>query len=472
MTLITLVILVVIFMMVMLAIRVPVAFALGLSGALGLLALRGGGFATNTLGSVPFTETSTFSLTIIPMFILMGMFAVKAKVAEQVYKVAAHVFRNFPGGLGVATVMACAGFAAVSGSSIGTAATMSKLSVGEMVKHGYKASMATATVAVAGTLGVMIPPSVILVLYAIMTRESVAKVLAAGIIPGILSALAYALYIILASRKDLKKTQSKVMEDALASASGQTGSGSSGRPGATTTKAVSQVQLSESKVRWRDLPMRGVVRIGILFFIVLGGMYSGVFTPTESAAVGALAAAVILVTEMYKEGWRATLKAIVEALKETAGTTSMVFAIIVGSAVLSTFFVAARVPQMLTEAVLNAGWNPYVTMGLMLLALLPLGMALESISILVITVPLLYPVAMSLGFEGIWLGILVVKLIEIGMVTPPVGINCFVVAGTTGIRVTEIFKGVIPFVGVEMVLVALLFAFPQLSLWLPSLVTF
>ena len=465
MTVTTLVILVVVVMMVMLALRVPVAFALGLSGALGLLALRGDAFATSTLGSVPFTETSTFSLTIIPMFILMGMFAVKARVAEQVYKVAAHVFRNFPGGLGVATVMACAGFAAVSGSSIGTAATMSRLSVGEMLKHGYKASMATATVAVAGTLGVMIPPSVILVLYAIMTRESVAKVLAAGIIPGILSALAYALYIIVASRKDLKKAQQpKVMAEALATASGQASP--------VTEVAASPIQVKEPVIRWRELPMRGVVRIAVLFFIVLGGMYSGIFTPTESAAVGALAAAVILVTEMYKEGWRATLNAIVEALKETAGTTSMVFAIIVGSAVLSTFFVAARVPQMLTEAVLALGWNPHVTLGLLLLLLLPMGMALESISILVITVPLLYPVATTLGFDGIWLGILIVKLIEIGMVTPPVGINCFVVAGTSGVRVTEIFKGVIPFVIVDLVMVGILFFIPQLSLWLPSLVSF
>ncbi len=465
MTVTTLVILVVVVMMVMLALRVPVAFALGLSGALGLLALRGDAFATSTLGSVPFTETSTFSLTIIPMFILMGMFAVKARVAEQVYKVAAHVFRNFPGGLGVATVMACAGFAAVSGSSIGTAATMSRLSVGEMLKHGYKASMATATVAVAGTLGVMIPPSVILVLYAIMTRESVAKVLAAGIIPGILSALAYALYIIVASRKDLKKAQQpKVMAEALATASGQASP--------VTEVAASPIQVKEPVIRWRELPMRGVVRIAVLFFIVLGGMYSGIFTPTESAAVGALAAALILVTEMYKEGWRATLNAIVEALKETAGTTSMVFAIIVGSAVLSTFFVAARVPQMLTEAVLALGWNPHVTLGLLLLLLLPMGMALESISILVITVPLLYPVATTLGFDGIWLGILIVKLIEIGMVTPPVGINCFVVAGTSGVRVTEIFKGVIPFVIVDLVMVGILFFIPQLSLWLPSLVSF
>lgn len=462
MTVTTLVILVIIVMLVMLALRMPVAFALGLSGALGLFALRGDAFATRTLGSVPFAETATFSLTIIPMFILMGMFAVKARIAEQVYKVAAHAFRNFPGGLGVATVMACAGFAAVSGSSIGTAATMSRLSVGEMQKHGYRTSMATATVAVAGTLGVLIPPSVILVLYAIMTRESVAKVLAAGIIPGILSALAYSLYIIIASRSSRTKVQSRELEGALVAAGG---GGSAPAPAAPEAPA-------ENETRWRDLPIRGVVRVGILFFIVLGGMYSGIFTPTESAAIGALAAAIMLIAEMYKEGFKATVNALIEALKETAGTTSMVFAIIVGSAILSVFFVAARVPHMLTEAVISAGWNPHVTMGLLLLALIPLGMALESISILVITVPLLYPVATELGFDGIWLAILIVKLIEIGMVTPPVGINCFVVAGASGVRVTEIFKGVLPFVIVELILVIILFFVPQLSLWLPSLVSF
>ncbi len=465
MTVTTLVVLVVVIMLVMLALRMPVAFALGLSGALGLFALRGDAFATRTLGSAPFAETATFSLTIIPMFILMGMFAVKARVAEQVYKVAAHAFRHFPGGLGVATVMACAGFAAVSGSSIGTAATMSRLSVGEMQRHGYRTSMATATVAVAGTLGVLIPPSVILVLYAIMTRESVAKVLAAGIIPGILSACAYALYIIIASRSDRSKVRAKQLDRALVQASGAPA-------GALVQAAEPRSEtVNPPDTRWRDLPMRGVVRVGILFFIVLGGMYSGIFTPTESAAIGALAAGIMLVAEMYKEGWKATSRAIVEALKETAGTTSMVFAIIVGSAILSVFFVAARVPHMLTEAVISAGWNPHVTMGLLLLALIPLGMALESISILVITVPLLYPVATELGFDGIWLAILIVKLIEIGMVTPPVGINCFVVAGASGVRVTEIFKGVLPFVIVELILVVILFFVPQLSLWLPSLVS-
>lgn len=447
----------------LLAIRMPVAFALGLSGALGLLLLRDFNFATNMLGSRPFDETSRFTLTIIPMFILMGMLAVKARIAEQVYAVAAHLFRKLPGGLGVATVMACAGFAAVSGSSIGTAATMSKLSVGEMRKHGYPTSMATATVAVAGTLGVLIPPSVILVLYAIMTGESVARVLAAGIIPGIISTLAYAAYIMWAlpasQKKAVKKAEQKAAK--LGEALDQ-----------AALSANGAVAVAPEKVRLRDLPFRGVVRVGILFFIVLGGMYSGLFTPTESAAIGALAAMVMLIAELFKDGWRAILNGIIEGLKETAGTTSMVFAIVVGSSILSVFFVAARVPQLLTNAVVDMGMNPHLTMGLLLLTLLPLGMALESISILVITVPLLYPVAEALGFNGIWLAIMIVKLIEIGMVTPPVGINCFVVAGTSGVKVSEIFKGVLPFVIVDLLVCALFFFVPEIVLWLPSMVTF
>ena len=446
---------IVVVLIALLAIRMPVAFALGLSGALGLLLLRDFSFATNMLGSRPFDETSKFTLTILPMFILMGMLAVKARIAEQVYAVAAHAFRKLPGGLGVATVMACAGFAAVSGSSIGTAATMSKLSVGEMRKHGYPTPLATATVAVAGTLGVLIPPSVILVLYAIMTGESVARVLAAGII----STLAYAAYIMWALPMQQKKAARKEarLGEALADAS---------------VAANGVATAAEPKVRLRDLPFRGVVRVGILFFIVLGGMYSGLFTPTESAAVGALAAMVMLVAELFKDGWRAILNGIIEGLKETAGTTSMVFAIIVGSSILSVFFVAARVPQLLTNAVVDLGMNPHLTMGLLLLTLLPLGMALESISILVITVPLLYPVAEALGFNGIWLAIMIVKLIEIGMVTPPVGINCFVVAGTSGVRVSEIFKGVLPFVIVDLLLCTLFFFVPDIILWQPSLVQF
>ena len=464
----TVVLLVIALLLLLLASRMPAAFALALSGATGLLLLRDAKFATNMLGSIPFDETAKFTLTIIPMFILMGMFAMKAKIAEQVYALAAHAFRKLPGGLGVATVMACAGFAAVSGSSLGTTATMSKLSVGEMRKHGYPIPLATASVAVAGTLGVLIPPSIILVLYAIMTSESVAKMLAAGIIPGIMSAIAYAIYMMFAGKRALDKRAAELAKNqdlagALSDASG----------GNTATKTHVYMSHALTKVaptRLRDLPKRGLVYLVILFTVVLGGMYSGIVTATESAAIGALAAMVMLVIEHVRGGFKATMRAIIDALKETAGTTSMVFSLIVGSAVLSVFFVAAKVPQMLTDAVLEAEMNPHLTMAIMLAALLPLGMALESLSILVITVPLLAPVAAELGFNNIWLGILIVKLIEIGMITPPVGISCFVVSGTSGVKVVEVFKGIWPFVVIDLVLVAILVLVPDIILWLPSLV--
>lgn len=487
--------LVVILLIVLLAIRMPVALALALSGAVGLVLLRDAEYATNQIGAIPFSQTNSFSLTIIPMFILMGIFAVKARIAEQVYAVARYAFRWVPGSLGVATVMACAGFAAVSGSSIGTAATMSRLSMTEMRRAGYPDSLAGASVAVAGTLGALIPPSLFLVLYAIMTGESVAAMLAAGIIPGLISAIAYATYIIITAKRNQAEWDARAVSldaalaraagtgDALAergsAAPGLTEAGTGGLvPAAVGKEARAAAENVDTSVlpgaghrtRLRDLPMRGVVRVAILFLIVLGGIYSGFFTPTESAAVGALAAAIMLVLEYRKDGIAVMSRNFVEALKETAGTTSMVFAIVIGSAILSAFFINARLPQMATGWVEGMGLSPYLTVALLLLLLLPLGMALESISILVISVPLIYPIATSLGFDGIWLGVLIVKFIEIGMVTPPVGINCFVVAGTSNTRVETIFRGVAPFVLLELVVVTLLFALPELSTWLPSLI--
>src|SRR5690606_38826939 len=375
--------LVALLLILLLAIRMPVALALALSGAVGLLLLRDVDYATSQMGAIPFSQTNSFSLTIIPMFILMGIFAVKARIAEQVYAVARYAFRWVPGSLGVATVMACAGFAAVSGSSIGTAATMSRLSMGEMRKAGYPDSLAGASVAVAGTLGALIPPSLFLVLYAIMTGESVAAMLAAGIIPGIISALAYATYIIITAKRNQAEWDERALklEDALVAASGGAapviapagaqGSAAAGHSPGVTTPTASLLEAEppvgreiemppiDRKGRMRDLPMPGVVRVFILFLTVLGGISSGLFTPTESAAVGALAAALMLVLEYRKDGFQVMARNFSEALKETAGTTSMVFAIIVGSAILSAFFIAARLPQTATAWVESMALNPY-----------------------------------------------------------------------------------------------------------------
>jgi TRAP-type C4-dicarboxylate transport system permease large subunit len=501
----------VLLLLVLLAIKMPIALALGITGALGLMLLKGSGYATDVLGSAPFSTTYSYSLTIVPMFILMGLFAVRARVAEYVFAVANHVVGRAPGGLGVATVMACAGFAAVSGSSIGTAATMSKLSVSQMRAHGYPASTATALVAISGTLGVMIPPSTFLVLYAIMTNTSVAQVLAAGVLPGLLSAAAYIAYIMtFGARRIGRSTDSDDLGNAVArarldasvaarlEAAGRRGgatragdrsrSGDGSARGATatvqavdtrtppgtitaSTPPTSRATASADATRLRDLPWRGVVYIAILFTIVLGGMYSGVFTSTESAAIGALASVIILIVENRRDGVRAIVSQIKGALLDTGSTTSMVFFIVVGSSILSAFFIAARVPEAVTDWVTALGLAPMLAMALLLACLIPLGMVLESLSILVITVPILYPIAVEFGFEPVWLGIMVVKLIEIGMVTPPVGINAFVVAGATGVKTETVFKGILPLFLVDLAVTAVLFLFPQISLLLPSLVS-
>ncbi|GGH44791.1 TRAP transporter large permease [Microbacterium album] len=485
------VLLTIVLMFVLLAIRVPVGFTLGISGALGLTLLHGTGYATNTLGSVPFANSATFTLTIIPMFILMGMLAVRANIAENVFAVANHFVRRAPGGLGVATVMACAGFSAVSGSSIGTAATMAKLSVAQMRAAGYPASLATGVVAIAGTLGVMIPPSTFLVLYAVMAGESVAQMLAAGILPGLLSAVGYIAYIMIAGQRQVRRTDPAELEDAIGDAqaelrtkrivgrSAEAGAAGDRTPGGTAgaggrgsggTALADPVAPHAGRTRLRSLPWRGVVHIAILFIVVLGGMYSGFFTSTESAAVGALAALIILAIENRRGGLRGIVRHFREALLDTAQTTSMVFFVVIGSAILSTFFVAAGVTRAITEWVGSLPLSPMLVMAILLVCLVPLGMFLESMSILIITVPILYPIAEQFGFSGVWLGIMIVKLIEIGMVTPPVGILTFVVSGITGVKPEKVFRGVMPLLAIDVVTTTLLFLFPAISLFLPSLV--
>ncbi len=467
---ITITIIVVVALLVLLAIETPVAYALAISGGLGLVLLHTFSYATSVLGSAPFVQTFSFTLTVIPTFILIGIFAVHGRVAEYVFAVSNFVFRKVPGGLGAATVMACAGFAAVTGSSVATTATIARLSVDQMRRYGYPASFATGLVACAGTLGVMIPPSIILVLYSVITGESTGKMLAAGIVPGLLTAAGYIAYTLTVGRRILAKEASRrALRGEVVGNETPANGAAPAQAGAPVLTVESTDFGSQPPQRARDLPWRGVFYIGIIFTIVLGGIYSGLFTATESGAIGALAAFVIMCFELRKDGARKVWSKFKGALQEASSMTSMVFAIVVGSSIFSAFLIQSGTPQALTQSVQDLAVPGWVVVVLFLLILIPLGMGLESISILIIAMPLMYPVVTSLGFDGVWFGILAVKLIEIGLVTPPVGISCFVASSSAKVPIEQVFKGIWPFVLVELGVVVVLFLSPELVLWLPNL---
>lgn len=422
---------------VLIAIEMPVAWALAFSGACGIVVLASTGVARGFLGGIPYTSTAVFSLTVIPMFILMGTLALHGRIAEQLFEIADRGVGRVPGGIGIATVAACAGFAAVTGSSLATAATVGRIAVQQMIDHRYNRSFAVGIVAAAGTLGAMIPPSVLLVIYGILTGEPIAALLIAGIIPGAVSALLYAVYIYVRAPKLIDADR---------------GAGEA---------------LDERGAR-TPLPWRGLVRTGMLFVVVVGGIYSGVFTATESGALGALLALVLMVYELRKEGGSEIGRRLSLALREAASITSMSFAILVGAGVFTAFLVLAGVPRRLTSWILDTGLPPTAIIVLLLLIMIPFGMALDPLSIMVITVPLAYPVVSALGFDGIWFGILVIKMIELGLITPPVGVNVYVVTGSVkGVTAEEGFRGVLPFGAVDLLTVAIFFLLPGLVLWLP-----
>lgn len=433
----TVFIIVVIIFFVLLASEVPIAWCLGLAGAVGIFLSRGFDVATASMAGTPFTAVANYGLSIVPMYILVGLFALYARIAEHVYQVGDRLLTKVRGGLGIATISACAGFAAVTGSSVATAATIGKLAIGEMRKRGYSDSLAAGMVAAAGTLGILIPPSIILAIYGVLTRESIASLLLAGIVPGIISALIYSTYVII---KGGGRSEDGAYEEEI------------------------------RKVPLRKLPWRGVFRVAILFTIVMTGVYSGLFTVTESGALGALFALVIMIIELRKDGLRKMLQSTRAALEEVAAVTSMAFFIFVGSSIFTFYMVSAGIPTAFTRWVAALDVPPTMIVAILLIALIPMGMALDALSVLIIFVPLTYPVIHALGFSGIWYAILVVKGIELGQITPPVGINVYVVAGVGNITPEATFRGIAPFALMDIATAAVLFMFPGIILWLPNLV--
>ncbi|CAN5309927.1 TRAP transporter large permease [soil metagenome] len=453
--------------------EVPVAFSLGTAGTVGVLLLDGAGITATTLARIPFQATSRYSLVIVPMFIFMGLLAMHGGLAEDVFRLGHRLLGRLPGGLGLAAILASAAFAAVSGSSVATVATVGRTSIAEMRKYGYDTAFAAGIVGAAGTLGVLIPPSVVLVLYGIITGESIGALLIAGIIPGLLSAVLYAAAVVLRVTRNPSLVKASIiappaMTGPAVTAPEATGvtAGPSSAPGGLPTAPIDGQQPIQSTAVGE---LWSVARVGVLFAVVVGGIYTGLFTATESAALGGFAALLMITLHLLRRSPRALLPTVASAARESASVTSMIFAILVGASLFTFFLVRAGVPTAFTNAVLGIEASPLLIVILLLLMMIPLGMALDPISILLISVPLAHPVITELGFDGLWFGILTVKMIELGLITPPVGLNAYVVAGCVeGVTVEQAFKGLSFFFSVDVLTVVLLIAFPAIVTWLPA----
>ena len=408
----------------LLAAGLPVALTLMAVGAGGLFAIRGTRGAYFLLESIPFSSVSNIALIVIPLFVLMGHLAFSAGLSEKAYKAAKSWLGHITGGLPIATVFACAGFATVCGSSVATAATISKVTVPEMLRAGYPQRLAAGPVAIAGALGILIPPSGILIIYSIATNVSIADLFVGALIPGLLTALVYALGIYAMVRRDPELVQRTRMP-----------------------KASWNERWKATADSWEVL---------VLFVVVIGSIYGGLATATEAAGIGAALAFVFALLRRNREPgsiWR--------GLVETGSSSASIFMLMIGSAVFSVALATTQVPTQIASAVLGLGLSPTMLLLLLIAPYLILGCLIDGISMIFITMPVVFPIIQASDINPVVFGIFVTKLVEIGAVTPPVGINAFVVQGSVpGLQIGQIFRGVIPFIFMELALVALLIFVP------------
>lgn len=455
----------------LLAIRIPVAIGLGVSGLIGVSIIRSPSAALSTLGSIPFQVADSVSLMIVPLFILMGLFAVNGGLAEDAFGSAQRLLHRFPGGLGLATLGGCGLFAAVTGSSVATVATMGRISIRAMAKFGYPIRFAAGLVGAGGTLGVLIPPSIILVMYGIVTGESIGFLLIAGLIPGLLS---LAIYCLVALGWGFRHERQLASAEAAMAHSSREPAGSPDEPsdGASTETSSNDPMGAAGTFDPQAIPVKisSLIQLGALFFVAIGTIYLGVATPTEAASLGALFAGILLVVRKARSGRSGDLRSsLANSLFESASLTSMVFFLLLGAALFTYFLSLSGATRTLTQSVVDTGWAPIIVLIVALLLLIPLGMFLDGISIILIISPLLYPIVVgSFGFDGIWFGILMVKMIEIGLITPPIGLNAYVLSGVVPeLELSDAFKGLLVFVPADLATVGILLAFPEITLWLP-----
>ena len=412
--------------------RLPIAFAMGLVGFAGFALKTSVPAALAMAGAVTYETGLSYALSIVPLFVLMGNLVTRAGLSEELYD-ASHAFLGHRrGGLAMATIVACGGFSAICGSSIATAATMAKVAVPPMRRFGYSDALASGSVAAGGTLGILIPPSVVLVIYGILTQQNIGKLFIAGVLPGLLAILCYIGAVMFTVRRDP----------------------AAGPPGPRRNAAE------------RMAALKSVWGVLALFVLVLGGIYGGVFTPTEAAGIGAAGGFVFAV---LRRGF--SLVWLRQVLVESAATTGMIFTILIGALVFANFVNMTTMPAELIAASEKLGaWPILVILAICIIYVL-LGCVLESMSMILLTVPIFYPVVAHLGFDLIWFGIIVVVVTEISLITPPVGLNVFVLRTVLpDIPTGTVFRGVMPFIAADVVRLSLLVAFPSIALVLTQFV--
>lgn len=415
-------------MFALMLLRVPIALAMGLVGLVGIGLVRSWPAALNSTAT-EILDIAKYTLSVVPLFILMGNFVTRAGMSKALFRAAYAFIGHRRAGLSLSTIAACAGFGAICGSSLATAATMARVAMPEMRRFGYADSLATGSIAAGGTLGILIPPSVIMVIYGIMTEQSIGALFAAGVVPGILAMLLYmgaAMWVVSRNPK-------------------------AGPPGERTA--------------WpeRIKALKDIWGVLVLFAVVIGGMYGGFFTPTEAAGVGAMGGF------LFAIGRRALSFAdLIAVLKESASTTAMLFVILIGATLFANFINFTTMPSDLQGFVKQFELQPILVILAICVIYIILGTAMEALSMILLTVPIFYPIIVQLGYDPIWFGILIVCVVEIGLITPPVGMNVFVLKSVLPDVPTRVmWRGVMPFVAFDVIRIAILIAFPIITLWLP-----
>lgn len=463
-------------MLVLIALRAPIGLSMLLVGAFGYSQLTSFNAFFSYMKTNSYHQFANYTLSVIPLFILMGALAERAGIARALFKVAESVFRRFHGGFAMAVIGACTAFGAICGSSVATTATFGRAALPELRKYGYDGGFATGTIAVGGTLGILIPPSVILVVYAITTEQNIAKLFQAALIPGLLAAVFYCITIAIMVRRNpaLAPMAASATEDRKGPQPRWP------RLVAGLILAAAAIQWGRSALGWDDALMVAalaaliaVIDIAVMpailvAIVVVGGIYGGIFTPTEGAAVGAIAMLLIGVGQRTLS-WGDVL----DALRQTAETSGMIFIILLGAEVFGAFLALSRLPTIAAEFVGGSGLSPYMVLIAMLAFYILLGAVMDELAMILLTLPVFFPVIQGLDFGmspdevAIWFGILVLIVVGIGLTAPPIGLNVFVInAMARDVPITATYRGVLPFIVVDIIRLVLVIAVPGLCLWL------